>query len=547
MEPDIIEIDREALSGLITRIEAAIEYDLALTVDDMKLLLSAITTLCTLQSKIEQDDVTLNKLRKLLGIMKQSEQRRKSMGSKSSGSNGSNRGKNQKQRKKKIPSKPNLVHHHMQDHHKGEPCPACQLGKLYKFDPANLLRITGHARYEATHHIVEQLRCNACQLVYKAPLPEAVLEDGDANQKYGYSARTLMVIDKFYTGTPYYHQSNLADVFGCPISASTIFDQCEQVANAVMPVFYQLQRQAADAKQFLIDDTHHRILTQQPEWRETPNGKGQRLRTGIYSSGLIAMREDGHDIILFETSLGHAGEHLDTILSKRNPQLPPPLVMSDALSSNHVTQAAVKPCYCNAHARRQFFDLEQLYPKDIGFVLDQYGLIWEHEALISEKGMDEAQRLTYHQAHSLPVMQGIKDWAEQKQASAAFEEHGALGKAVAYFLKHYPKLMMFCIAPGALIDNNRMEEKLKIIIRGRKTAHFYKTVNGASVANVLISLIATTDQARENIFEYIQALQKNQARVKANPSAWLPWNYRETLAALSKHPEQNNIENLDTS
>ena len=97
MEPDIIEIDREALSGLITRIEAAIEYDLALTVDDMKLLLSAITTLCTLQSKIEQDDVTLNKLRKLLGIMKQSEQRRKSMGSKSSGSNGSNRGKNQKQ------------------------------------------------------------------------------------------------------------------------------------------------------------------------------------------------------------------------------------------------------------------------------------------------------------------------------------------------------------------------------------------------------------------------------------------------------------------
>ena len=73
--PEMMQLDYPALSELIKRIEEAIANDLALSVEDMKLLLCAITTLCTLQSKMEQDDITLHKLRKLLGMIKQSEKR----------------------------------------------------------------------------------------------------------------------------------------------------------------------------------------------------------------------------------------------------------------------------------------------------------------------------------------------------------------------------------------------------------------------------------------------------------------------------------------
>jgi transposase len=543
---DIIEIDRDALSSLMIRIEEAIEHDLALSVDDMKLLLSAITTLCTLQSKMEMDDVTLDKLRKLLGMVKQSERRQPS-GSAVSKSKRNKQINNKRPRERNHAKAPKVVHHKIQDHHKGDRCSGCERGKLYKFDPATLLRITGHARYEATRHVVEQLRCNACQQVYKAPLPKDVIDDGDTNQKYGYSARSLMVIDKFYTGTPYYHQSNLADIFGCAISASTIFDQCEHVANAVMPVFYELQRQAANANRFLLDDTHNRILAQQPVWREKANGKGKQLRTGVYTSGLIAECANGHDIVLFDTSLGHAGEHLDAILLKRNGSLPLPLIMCDALSSNTITKAAVKYCYCNAHARRQFYDLEKLYPNDIIWLLDQYGMIWKHDAQAKDEDMNDLQRLTYHQEHSLPAMKKIHNWASKRQASEAFEEHSALGKAINYFLKHYKRLIMFCVEAGALIDNNRMEEKLKIVIRGRKTSHFYKTATGADVANVLVSLIATTDQARENVFDYLQVLQKNQQHVKASPSSWLPWAYRDSLKVLEETEQSGKKSPLDSS
>jgi len=538
--PEIADIDFKELTALIERVEQAIEHDLALSVSDMKLLLCAITTLCTLQSKMEQHDITLHKLRKLVGMVKQSEQR----SSESKTSKKKSKQTKSVKKKKNPRKKPKIVHHVFRENMRGSVCPECQLGKLYPFTSAKLLRVTGHAPFEATQHIIEQLRCNACQRVYKAPLPADVLEDGDENQEYSYTARALMAINKFYTGTPYNHQENLTDMLGYYISASTIFDQCEYVANDSMPVFYELKRVAAKAELFLTDDTHNRILEQQPEFRDKPNGKGQILRTGIFSSGLIATG-DGHDIILFETSLGHAGEHLESILEHRPAGLSPPKVMSDALSSNTIRKTIVIICYCNAHARRQFYDLEKLHPEEIGWVLDTYGKIWENETIIREKQMDDAQRLAYHQEHSLPVMVSLYEWTQKKAKSEGFEEHSALGKAVKYFLKYYKGLIMFCNVLGAPIDNNRMEEKLKIVIRGRKSSHFYKTVNGAGVANVLISLIATASQAGESGYDYLVALQKNRDAVKAHPKNWLPWNYQKTLALKNVMADATEIETVN--
>jgi transposase len=527
----VVEIDRKTLAELISRVEEAIEHQLALSVDDLKLLLLAISTLSTLQEKIETDDVTLHKLRKLLGMVQQSEKRPGS--STSEGKNKKKIKKKPANKKRKSPSQPSkVIYHAITEYQRGQGCPGCDRGKLYKFDPGTFLRVTGHARFEAEKHIIEQLRCNACQEVYKAPLPQSVLEDGDADQMYSYSARTLMVIDKFFSGLPYHHQANLADIFGYSVGASTIFDQCEEVANVVMPIFYELKRQAAMAYQFLLDDTRNRILEQGPELRDKPNGKGQVLRTGVYSSGLIAQLADEHEVVLFETSLGHAGEHLDSILKLRPIALPPPLTMSDALSSNSVIAQAVKAAFCNAHARRYFFDIKSRHPAEIDWVLDQYALIWKAEDEAQEKKLGPDQRLSYHQQHSLPVMQAIRSFAESKISEEDFEEYSAFGKAINYFLKHYDKLILFCVEPSALIDNNRMEEKLKIIIRGRKSAHFYKTVNGAGVANVLISLIATTYNADENVYDYLVALQRHQQHIKQNAKAWLPWNYKKAIDSI---------------
>lgn len=56
---------------------------------------------------------------------------------------------------------------------------------------------------------MERFRCNACGAYYTANLPEDVLADGEMGQEYGYSARALMAIHKYFAGLPYYRQGSL--------------------------------------------------------------------------------------------------------------------------------------------------------------------------------------------------------------------------------------------------------------------------------------------------------------------------------------------------
>ena len=78
-----------------------------------------------------------------------------------------------------------------------------------------------------------------------------------------------------------------------------------------------------------------------------------------------------------------------------------------------------------------------------------------------------------------------------------------------------------------------MEATLKLIIRHRKNALFFKTLAGAAVADVLTSLIATCDHAGINAFDYLVALQRYAADVKQSPEQWLPWSYQATINAMT--------------
>ena len=166
-------------------------------------------------------------------------------------------------------------------------------------------------------------------------------------------------------------------------------------------------------------------------------------------------------------------------------------------------------------------------------MLEQYALIWGNEDSIQDAQLNEEQRLAYHKEHSLPVMESLRTWCEQQKATSDFEEHGGLGKAINYFLKHYPGLTAFCRIAGVPIDNNRTEETLKIVIRGRKNYHFFKTVNGAGVANVHTSLIATAWRAGVNVYEYLVDIQRYKEHVKNNPAAWVPYRYETTIATMN--------------
>ena len=68
----------------------------------------------------------------------------------------------------------------------------------------------------------------------------------------------------------------------------------------------------------------------------------------------------------------------------------------------------------------------------------------------------------------------------------------------------------------------------------RKNALFYKTLNGAGVGDLFMSLIHTCELNGVNPFDYLTELKRHAEELKRTPSEWMPWNYRETLARLAR-------------
>jgi transposase len=69
----------------------------------------------------------------------------------------------------------------------------------------------------------------------------------------------------------------------------------------------------------------------------------------------------------------------------------------------------------------------------------------------------------------------------------------------------------------------------------RKNALYYRTLNGAQVGDLFMSLIHTCELNHANPFDYLTELQRHARELVDNPSAWMPWNYLEQTA-----PGQNN-------
>jgi transposase len=523
------DIDSKELEALIARVTEAKENNLALSPEDCQLLLDALLTLTSMQNRLSDHGVTVHKLRKLLGIEKSSE-KQSDVCKPSQGNTKKKTSKNKKNDEDDFtPLKPEIKNHVLADVKKGDNCPKCLTGKLYKTDPGTFLRITGQSPFTPEQHIMERLRCNTCGAYFTAALSEDVLKDGSATQKYGYSARSLMSIYKYFAGLPFYRQNSIQKLLGVKITASTIFDQVEYVCNDIYPVYEYLFNIAADAVHYYLDDTTNRILDQKSIEKKMRNSDKLRTRTGIYTSGVIATTSEAQRIVLFETNIGHAGEFIDKILLNRASSSSPPIIMSDALPSNKPTVRDTVMSLCNSHARRQFVDVINHFPDEVEHILKRYGELWTNEHHAVEQALSPLARLEYHKKHSLPIMSEIKQWGETHLADETIEENSGLGKAVRYFIKHYEGLNRFCYIEGAMLDNNQIEAMLKIIVRNRKNAMFHKTLFGAVVGDVLTSMIATGSEAGINVFDYFTELQRNKDKVKASPENYLPWNYRENI------------------
>jgi transposase len=158
--------------------------------------------------------------------------------------------------------------------------------------------------------------------------------------------------------------------------------------------------------------------------------------------------------------------------------------------------------------------------------------VYHTDAVARERALSPDERLSLHQSTSGPLMADLETWLRQQLDDHLVEPNSGLGAAITFMLKHWAKLTLFLRVPGAPLDNNVCERALKKAILHRKNALFYKTLNGARVGDVFMSLTHTAELNAIASFEYLVALQRHHEEVARDPRAWLPWTYEATLAEL---------------
>jgi hypothetical protein len=257
-------------------------------------------------------------------------------------------------------------------------------------------------------------------------------------------------------------------------------------------------------------------------------------RTGVFTSGIVATGE-GHRIALFFTGVRHAGENLEAVLKRRAAELPLPIQMCDGLSHNTAGDFETLLAGCLSHSRRRYVDVVESFPAEVRFVLETLREVYKTDA--RTRGMTPDERLRLHQDESAPRMEALENWMKAQFTERKVEPNSTLGDAIAYMQKYWAELTLFLRVAGAPLDNNICERALKKAIIHRRNSLFYKTLNGARVGDIFMSLIHTAELNGVAPFEYLVALLRHAEEVCANPSDWMPWTYRATLARRTAGPD----------
>ena len=178
---------------------------------------------------------------------------------------------------------------------------------------------------------------------------------------------------------------------------------------------------------------------------------------------------------------------------------------------------------CLAHARRQFTDIEEIFPQECRHVREALAQVYGYEA--ETKAMTPDERPAHHQRYSAPVMEQLQCWIEEQFQERRVEPNSALGKALAYLQRHWSGLTQFLSQRAAPLDTNAAERALKRVVLHRKNALFFRTEHGAAVGDILMSIMETCRADGIRVWEYLLRVMRNRRAVRDDPARWLPWTY----------------------
>lgn len=253
----------------------------------------------------------------------------------------------------------------------------------------------------------------------------------------------------------------------------SLIEATHNLADLVEPVYEKLKEEILQSKILHADETRHRMLEgdERSNWflwgfsnAKTSYFDLRDTRSGDVASELL--NDSQCQYLVSDVFSGYAKAVRQTNEYRKERKLP-----------------EIRNIYCNAHARRKFWEAGEKFP-EAQYFIDQYKEIYKLESETKEKPPDEVLRI---RTEMVPLFEAMKKRALEDIAQ--YPAKSSLGKAFGYFFKNYQELTFFTKDPDLPIDNNSQERLLRNPVIGRKTWYGTHSKRGAKTAAILHSLV----------------------------------------------------------
>ena len=329
-----------------------------------------------------------------------------------------------------------------------------------------------------------------------------------------------VITSKYADALPLYRQCHILERGGVEIARNTLCQQVVKAGELTQPLINLLQDKALDYPILQMDETPLQVL----------NEPGKSAQSKSY---LWVMRggPPGQSSILYHYDPGRGQAVAKRLLDGYRGYL-----QTDAWHAYEAVHSDdVVAVGCFAHARRKFKEAEKVLPKAkrkgheagkthqaLKFIQQLYAV----EKRLREVNADATQRQATRQRDSVPILNTFHDWLCQQQVNP----ESRLGKAIAYTLKYWERLIVYCRDGRLEIDNNLIENKIRPFAVGRKNWLFVASQAGARASANLYSLIETAKANGLNEYDYLKWVFAKLPAAKSidDIEALLPWNINST-------------------
>lgn len=377
------------------------------------------------------------------------------------------------------------------------------------------------ARAVVKRFITEKYVCRCgCNQYVQSRAPKSVIP----GSSYG-SASVLAEIltNKFQFAIPLYRQTQMFARAGLKINRTTL-------ANLVINIGIQLETLWDLYRRYLLEQG---VIHADETTTQVLKEPGRSPKTKSYMWQYCSSAMSLMPLVLFDYQETRAGEHALNFLTKRDGSIFDGYLQVDGYAGYNVVNEPTR-VGCMAHLRRYFVDVLKSLPESersksaaqepLTLILELYVL----EA--SAKNMSPKQRFKLRKAKSLPILNELKNWLDDKAKTVM--PKSLMGKAIHYALGQWNYILNF-IEDGELsIDNNIAERSVKAYVIGRKNWLFADTVAGAKATAVISSVVRSAVMNDIDPYKYLMAILQKlpDAKSESDFAQMLPWVVKQELA-----------------